>query len=360
MVPKNFAIAIVFLATFTLSESVRVRTAKLREDSDAVGGKALEHRSTSGADGANSADFDSAGLPVGTLQSSVALLQETFSQALNVPAGKQEGFVGSFPSSNFGKTLDYVKRATGWDRRVILMAACESSAFSCEDVIKLVNFSSGRLWENWGWDMSRRWLVYVMLFVEGRKNRGCISDPANAKSIIDAFEGRWRETAWPSGAAHFAAELGILKQVLVDNLSLKSAQNIAPSPPRLHTGRRTDEHMEKLVGDMQELLLTKASRFSRFAGYGLGMWILSQFESWLKKIRSEGEQFSGAQLVTLARGIPDDILDVGIGRAINILLHHLEQYVTGVTCEEVNLILQRVVNPSGEPYFFFSSKLSQT
>jgi len=75
---------------------------------------------------------------------------------------------------------------------------------------------------------------------------------------------------------------------------------------------------------------------------------MKDFKKWLEQKRSQGEQFSGPQLVTLVEAItkaPQDFspkahqvqLD-----AVFVLLKYLEQYVTGVTCEEVKHVLSMV------------------
>jgi len=140
--------------------------------------------------------------------------------------------------------------------------------------------------------------------------------------------------------------LGLLKQAFIDNERLKPAKGVGQPPMQLHTGSRADTGMTNLLRDMRALQLVKHLSHSPH------LW-KPEFEIWLREIRSDGEQFSGPQLVTLTHAIPKNarIGEEQTALAISVLLQYLEQFVTGITCEQVNPILGRMGWSSGR-YFF--------
>lgn len=323
---KMLMIAIILLANCKASHSVRIRQ-RMYGVPDAMDAQVSEDRAASVSVGAQA---NSAGpvMPAACLGT----------------AKNHAGDVSNDAPSDFSKILEYVTSAhDDDDRDMILASACDSSAFTCAEIIQLANVyrrvdNCEFNWVNAA--MSWRWTNFAIAFTNWRRNEGCISDPANASAILDAFWSQWHDTDFfPYVPWSFQELFDKLKQAFLDNRALKPARQVMPQHVQLPTGLRTDKEMDGLLGDMKELQLIKNFRSEAW----------SQFEGWLKQIRTGGEQFSGSQLVTLAYAIPTNQY---APVAVCVLLQYLEQYVTGVTCEEVNLILERMATRDGEHYFF--------
>lgn len=235
----------------------------------------------------------------------------------------QSSFVPDDPLSDFSKTFTLAKSVLSWSRVPLLKTACDSSAFTCEQIIQFADFE---MYDN-GWAADT-----IMLFAEGRSNKGCISDPDNAQTIVDFFETKWGEDEWVREEVDrtnaFEGRLGRLKEALINNEVLEPAKAVRPPPMQLpQTGLRTDEDMKELLKGMDAVSFFGGNFFNDVP-----------FEKWLKQITAHGEQFSGPQLVELCRAVPRPS-----DRDQVFLLEYLEQYVTGVTCKEVAQILPLIM-----------------
>lgn len=319
------------------------------------------------------AEPDAAGVPVFALKSAAALLQET-ALGVSAPAlnftGRRRWDVNPNatllppsinptrrirrrrrdPLSIFSKTLDYIGSASDYGQEAILRAACDSFSFSCEEIIQLADstlvYYTGFLEELFAY----QWKRSVMVFAEGRNSEGCISDPANVGSILDVYNSVWPQASNTTDYNVLNAQWRALQIALLENEHLKPAKDVGQPPTQLYTGLRPPADMAKLLGEMTELQLIKA-----YVAEGVAAWYVpggareKEFEGWLKQIRSDGEQFTGSQLVALVRAVPANspIIRRHYGDQFGpfrVLLQHLEQYVTGVTCEEVNEIIQWMEN----------------
>lgn len=97
---------------------------------------------------------------------------------------KHLGDVPGEVPSNFSKTLHHILSASWYSRNTILRTACDSSAFSCEEIMQLADNCQP-------WLGPYVWQQVVILFAKGRKNKGCISDPASVQLIVGSFESKW-------------------------------------------------------------------------------------------------------------------------------------------------------------------------
>ena len=179
-------IAIILLATFPVSDFARIRLDRVEKntrfktqaqvvvqnDADDIDksvveeqiDKAFEDRATSAADGA---EAGSAGAPITAVESPAAVVQEavvqgepTDMQAEGAGAafgkvveaggeqldrvldkvGERPGRVTIETPSSVSKTLDHMKSAScPYSALKMLNAACDSNAFSCEEIIQIVN-----------------------------------------------------------------------------------------------------------------------------------------------------------------------------------------------------------------------------
>ena len=248
------------------------------------------------------------------------------------------GIVPSDPPSIFSDIFDFVERAHYFpDHYPILKAACSSSAFTCAEIIRLVNSAVERC--NDEFDESQTWTHLAMIFAEGRSNDGCISDPAKSSVIPASFTSKFHDAQLPP--AYTDLLLNRLEQAFIGNRFLKPARDVVGQPV-LPTGIRTDKDMKQLLTDMDELQLLKLARSHPGRLRQPKPW-RHEFNGWLKHIRANGQQFSGTQIRALVHAIPSNLVSsIDTADAIRYLLHHLEQYVTGVTCKEVNQILEQV------------------
>lgn len=410
MVLTMTTFTIFLLALFAVSDLARVRLGKVMERGKFVRQPSIASHNNEGMSSVSedmTAKADPAADHVMALESPGALAQVAASessvapQTSDVAVRTRLGVASDAPPSkhrkmhsarnshsNFSKTLDCVSRVRGdpYQQEAVLKAACDSIAFSCDEIIQLIK----GLQESAQMSFSRAVGVNgaIKLFAEARNNRGCISDPENTKSIVDAIESNYDPYR----------QLDVLTKALIENKGLQPARDLEPQPTQLQTGFRTRRDMQKLLAEMAELQLIKdyASQGSeklrgshkleftirgRWAGglYQPGGSREKQFESWLKQISASGEQFSGSQLVSLVQAIPPAPLrggwfehgtwkgdglperdwsmrekmerNSGTAQAASVLLQYLEQYLAGVTCKDIELIIQHAMWAREE--FFF-------
>jgi len=172
-----------------------------------------------------------------------------------------------------------------------LKAACDLNAFTCEEVIKFAELASFRD------DIAD----LVVLFGEAREGAGCISDPENKATIVDFIKKK----------DSFNKITSTVEQAL-ENLTAAKGSEAPPSLQLPQTGLRTEEEMQDLLKRMEKA----------------GLRAEKKMEVIKHEIETRKEQFTGGQLVALIDAFPfsDQKAD---------LMQTLEQYVTGVTCEEV-------------------------
>lgn len=285
---NTLTVAVILLSSSTLVDSVRIRRVKVKEwntyeeyATQAVIEGGIDRPFEGGyGSGAAGADAETADAPVIALRSAASLVQEAASQGIeqldilsNEPLSKKL----KVSRSTFSKTLEHVRSANRHSRVAILDAACDSFAFSCDEIIQLATTSDE-----------------AIIFSDGRANEGCISDPANARSIRDAIEIRYHADYRARGLWQH------LDEAFINNERLKPARDVAPPPVRLQMRLRSNTDMQKLLRDMKKLPLIQAFwQAGNRTSYEPGSPMVHEFKTWLKQVRANGEQFSGAQLVSL-------------------------------------------------------------
>jgi hypothetical protein len=201
----------------------------------------------------------------------------------------------------FEKTLQEARKEAFATQRIpIYKAACDLNAFTCKQVVEFVRMES----------LSK--VETLKAFTEARNGAGCISDPQNKQEIVNFFANDF-----------FTKKDAPEVKSLLENLK-EAGENVIPPPIVLpQTGIRNEAEMAALVGKIEAVLLNQDDKLD----------VINE------EIKTHKEQFTGPQLVQLMGLFSFDSTKAAVATT-------LEQYITGVTCEQVVAAIKDVLQPT--------------